>query len=226
MRLSATVAEQCTQLPATAALPDACNKQPPQPFLIRSNYLMPLDATLEEAARGKLLHRAAVEYRTRHYGLVEGHGKPSWNDREPRSYAAAGSFFGIPTRMNARVLMALGCVEVALRKQCLHALYQPALLSGLRLHNTFNDGEVSNHTFGIAIDIDPHVNPCCGCVPPLGDWPICKRAGTAEERSQIPQCWVETFEDYGFYWLGKDPIQDTMHFEFLGDPDKIAADNG
>ncbi|QUS47068.1 hypothetical protein F1331_25700 [Salmonella enterica subsp. enterica serovar Dessau] len=25
----------------------------------------------------------------------------------------------------------------------------------------------------------------------------------------------------GFYWLGHDVLQDTMHFEFLGDPDKV-----
>jgi hypothetical protein len=32
---------------------------------------------------------------------------------------------------------------------------------------------------------------------------------------------VDTFERFGFYWLGNDVLEDTMHFEFLGDPDKI-----
>jgi hypothetical protein len=32
---------------------------------------------------------------------------------------------------------------------------------------------------------------------------------------------VNAFTKFGFYWLGEDPMQDTMHFEFLGDPDTI-----
>ena len=37
----------------------------------------------------------------------------------------------------------------------------------------------------------------------------------------MPECWVHAFERFGFYWLGHDVLQDTMHFEFLGDPDRI-----
>jgi hypothetical protein len=37
----------------------------------------------------------------------------------------------------------------------------------------------------------------------------------------MPECWVHAFERYGFYWLGHDVLRDTMHFEFLGDPDRI-----
>ena len=37
----------------------------------------------------------------------------------------------------------------------------------------------------------------------------------------MPKSWVEVFEKYGFYWLGHDVLQDTMHFEFLGEPEKI-----
>jgi len=39
----------------------------------------------------------------------------------------------------------------------------------------------------------------------------------------MPYCWVEVFESYGFYWLGRDKLQDTMHFEFLGDPAIVQA---
>ena len=44
----------------------------------------------------------------------------------------------------------------------------------------------------------------------------------------MPKSWVDTFERFGFYWLGHDVLQDTMHFEFLGDPDKVTepANNG
>ena len=39
----------------------------------------------------------------------------------------------------------------------------------------------------------------------------------------MPECWVHAFEKYGFYWLGNDQLQDTMHFEFLADPERIVA---
>jgi hypothetical protein len=42
----------------------------------------------------------------------------------------------------------------------------------------------------------------------------------------MPECWVHAFERFGFYWLGHDVLKDTMHFEFLGDPDKIVRGDG
>jgi hypothetical protein len=43
------------------------------------------------------------------------------------------------------------------------------------------------------------------------------------ERTALPRCWIDAFERFGFYWLGRDPgLRDTMHFEFLGDPELIA----
>ena len=41
-----------------------------------------------------------------------------------------------------------------------------------------------------------------------------------ETPTALPKCWIDAFEHYGFYWLGRDPdLRDTMHFEFLGDPE-------
>jgi hypothetical protein len=81
---------------------------------------------------------------------------------------------------------------------------------------------VTNHAYGIAIDVDPDINTCCGCVPPWNDAPACKRkAKTEYDRMAMPECWVHAFERYGFYWLGHDVLRDTMHFEFLGDPERI-----
>jgi hypothetical protein len=66
------------------------------------------------------------------------------------------------------------------------------------------------------------LNSCCGCVKPWNEAPACKRpAKTEYDRMAMPECWVHAFERYGFYWLGHDVLRDTMHFEFLGDPDKI-----
>ncbi len=81
--------------------------------------------------------------------------------------------------------------------------------------------EISNHLLGIAIDIDPERNPCCGCVDPWPSNPICKNAGPVYKRTALPKCWISAFERFGFDWLGHDILEDTMHFEFLGDPDKI-----
>ena len=82
---------------------------------------------------------------------------------------------------------------------------------------------MTNHIYGIAIDVDPDINTCCGCVPPWNDAPRCKRpAKTEYDRMVMPECWVHAFERYGFYWLGHDVLRDTMHFEFLGDPERIS----
>ena len=51
-------------------------------------------------------------------------------------------------------------------------------------------------------------------------------AETVFERTALPRCWIDAFERFGFYWLGRDPeLRDTMHFEFLGDPELVSARN-
>ena len=96
-------------------------------------------------------------------------------------------------------------------------------MGGMRFHNTYKGVEISNHVYGIAVDIEPDRNTCCGCVAPWNENPVCKDKSktTVWQRMVMPRSWVETFEKYGFYWLGHDVLQDTMHFEFLGDPDRI-----
>jgi hypothetical protein len=212
--------------PFAAARRSVCNEQPPQEHLVRGSYLVQPGMSLDEKERRRTLHRAAIEYRSREYGLVEGYGEPSWNHLQPKHYARSGKFFGLPIRMNNRVLTALGCVEEIIRETCADAPYVPEVLDGLRGKNTFHNDEVSNHLYGIAIDIDPNKNSCCGCVPPLSEWPRCKvPVASPFERTFIPRCWVDAFERYGFYWLGHDVLEDTMHFEFLGDPDRILTES-
>jgi len=94
-------------------------------------------------------------------------------------------------------------------------------LSGVRANNTYFDGDVSNHVYGIAIDIDPLQNPCCKCIEPWRSSPRCRGKKTDLERMDMPACWITVFERFGFYWLGHDALKDTMHFEFLGDPDDV-----
>lgn len=211
-------------LAPTEPLPSRCHQQAPQRFLMRSSYQYAAAESPAERTRRKAAHHRAIKYRTGEYGYVEGFGDPRSNALQPKHYAKSGTFFGVRIRMNVRVLYALGCVEEEIRARCADD-YVPEVLDGLRLRNTFYNGEVSNHTYGIAIDIDPGRNPCCGCLAHISDRPLCQRAVDSPfDRSPMPRCWVDSFERFGFYWLGYDTLEDTMHFEFLGDPDRIAKD--
>jgi hypothetical protein len=202
----------------------ACREQPPRAEFVRSSYVWRPFATPEEKRARKALHQAAIRFRTRQYGYVDGFGDPADSPVAPVDLSAVGRFLGASVRMNRRVLVALRCVEVAILESCPETDYRPRVLDGLRFRNTFHDGEVSNHLYGIALDLDPNENSCCGCVPPLSEWPVCKDPyASREDLTRIPACWVSQFERFGFYWLGNDALADTMHFEFLGDPSRIEA---
>lgn len=199
--------------PAEASAGGGCVEQEAQDFLIRHNYV-PI------GSHGKQ-HDRAVAYRAEHYGAPPGHplkGLPPAGDN-----AVGTTFFGVKVNLNRKIVPVLRCVEEKIVAECGNG-YKPHALSGIRYKNTFRGGEVSNHLFGIALDVDAMLNPCCGCVEPFKSNPRCKRKVSApEERMAMPYCWVKVFERYGFYWLGHDALGDTMHFEFLGDPDKAAA---
>ncbi len=186
-------------------------------------------------------HKKFVEYRTREFGYFKGHGKRKWNKTTPRQNARRTKFFGLNVRLNKRIIPALKCVEKRLKSHCEDGKctpkakypgecqlkhkknsfpYKPRSLSGIRFRNSFRGMEVSNHCYGIAIDIDPSENTCCKCVARWRNHRLCKRKDLKEpwQRMIMPVCWVVEFERYGFYWLGHDSLEDTMHFEFLGDP--------
>ena len=176
----------------------------------------------EERARREAAHTRAIRYRTEHYGFFEGFGVRAWNAHPPNFYAQNTRFMGLPVRMNRRVIPALQCAEAEIVRTCSHLRYHPYALAGIRMQNTYHTGEITNHAYGIAIDVDPTRNTCCGCVGRWADHPLCQRhTRTVWERMAMPECWVTAFERFGWYWLGHDPMQDTMHFEFLGDPDQI-----
>ena len=199
-----------------------CNYQDPQDFLVRKNFVMRGKLSADERRARKAIHDKSIEYRTKMYGYFKGFGKRSWNPHAPSHYTRWTTFFGKRVRLNERIIPALECVEEQIRDECKATPYQPDRLSGLREKNTYHTGEVSNHVYGIAIDVDPLQNTCCGCVAQWGDHPLCKRpAKSIYDRMKMPSCWVHVFERFGFYWLGHDRLQDTMHFEFLGDPDNI-----
>jgi hypothetical protein len=200
----------------------ACQAQAAQEFLIRSHYIPKWTATADEKKAAAEAHKEAIRYRTEQYGYVAGFGDPKLNAHAPTSYVEETTFMGLKVKMHKRVIPALACVETAIKEACKDKPYTPKALAGIRYKNTFRGGEVTNHMYGIAIDIDPNLNSCCGCVKPWSDDPRCfKKANTPYDRMAMPECWVHEFEKYGFYWLGNDVLQDTMHFDFLGDPEKI-----
>jgi len=199
--------------PSAIAEEAACNDQAPQDFLVRGNFLKEGRAGLERA----------IQYRTDQYGYFPGFGRPAPGAKPPSAYVTTTTFMGLPVRMHRKVVPALKCAEEEIRRTCGAHPYAPSALAGIRFRNTYRGGEVTNHAYGIAIDIDPSINTCCGCVPPWNDAAACKRQPKSEyDRMAMPECWVHAFERYGFYWLGHDRLRDTMHFEFLGDPDRIS----
>jgi D-alanyl-D-alanine carboxypeptidase-like protein len=198
-----------------------CRFQKPQAFLIRKNFM------LGKVLDGRKANQAA-RYRVEQYGRIEGGPYEQLNDKTAYSQAKAVHFMGLPLLVHAKIAPALACVEHRLKKECSKAgdRYQARAIGGFRTENSYRGAEVSNHLFGIAIDIDPNRNPCCGCVAPWPEHKACQ--GSAEsifDRTELPRCWIDTFEKYGFYWLGRDPqLRDTMHFEFLGNPDRIVPE--
>jgi hypothetical protein len=189
----------------------SCNEQPPQDFLVRGQFLKTPDG-----------NQRAIQYRTDRYGYFKGFGRAGPDAQPPSAFAVSTTFMGLPVRMHRKVVPALSCVEREIVQSCADHPYTAHALAGIRFRNTYRGGEVTNHAYGIAIDVDPSINTCCGCVPPWNDAPACKKHAKSEyDRMAMPECWVHAFERYGFYWLGHDVLRDTMHFEFLGDPDRI-----
>jgi len=200
-----------------------CVKQKPQSFLIRGNYLPRGGMDGGEARRRMAMHERSLRYRTEEYGYVDGYGPRGANPDPVTKFLQSTSFFGLPLQVHRRIVPALRCAEADLRKTCRRTPYEPKAAGGYRDYNSYRHGEVTNHLYGIAIDIDPQDNPCCACVAPWPDNPRCKGpARSVYDRMAMPECWVKTFERNGFYWLGHDVLQDTMHFEFLGNPDKYS----
>ena len=199
-----------------------CREQPVQDFLLRDGQIAKIGASGAERRAIEAARKRSIDYRTRQYGRFPGVGSPADNPHSPRFYAKLTKFMGLPVLLNEKVVSALTCVEAALLRECAEYPYRPKRVGGLRVDNTFKDYEVSNHVYGIALDIDPDLNPCCHCVGKWKEHDSCaKTVSSPFDRMAMPKCWVEVFERYGFHWLGHDELEDTMHFEFLGDPERI-----
>jgi hypothetical protein len=191
-----------------------CRVQPPQKFLERRSFLQKGIIDTKKQAE-------AVRWRTERYGFPDDDTAHAAGTSS-HSQAKTVHFMGLPISIHAKIAPALACVEKRLLKTATGASrYKPRAIGGFRESNTYRGVEVSNHLYGIAIDIDPDKNPCCKCVEPWPNNPICKNPGDVTKRTTLPKAWITAFARFGFDWLGNDTLEDTMHFEFLGDPDKI-----
>ena len=201
-----------------------CTPQAPQPFLIRESWQTRRYMERDEIRERRAGAQRAIDYRTEQYGQFPGFGRPGLNSETPMQHAVGLRLFDRPIRLNRRIVAAARCAEQEIARTCEDS-YEPRRLSGIRDRNTYHNGEVSNHVYGIAIDLDPQQNTCCNCVKEWRLHPLCQaEPESIFERMVMPECWVRGFEKYGFYWLGHDHLMDTMHFEFLGDPEAITAE--
>lgn len=203
--------------PGKGAMENGCYLQRPQNFLQRSTFVP--GGMLDGAKQSR-----ALRYLSEHYGHVDDQITSQYNRQSAFSQAKSVNFFGLPILIHKKVAPALACVEKRIQQTCTgKSSYSPRAIGGFRGENTYRGGEFSHHLFGTAIDIDPERNPCCGCVDPWPNHRYCKDKSRKDvyERMEMPKCWIKAFERYGFYWLGKDKLEDSMHFEFLGDPDAI-----
>jgi hypothetical protein len=205
-------------LPAEADEADAsargCRPVKMLPFLLRKNFV-------RKGMTDTRVHARSLRWRAETYGSVPGLGLEGYHQSPVSDHVRTTHFMGLPVALHEKVVPELACVERRLRQQCRapRDSYHPRAIGGVRTVNTYHQGEVSNHLFGIALDIDPDRNPCCHCVEPWPEHPACQKAArSVYERTELPRCWIQTFETFGFYWLGHDQLEDTMHFEFLGDP--------
>lgn len=193
-----------------------CKREKPKSFLVRKNFMK--NGQLRPA-----VHQKALRFRAERYGWVEGAGLDAYAEHSAISQAAETTFMGLRIRLHKKVVPKLRCVERTIRTKCSGKgrRYVPRAIGGFREANTYRGGEVSNHMFGIAIDIDPDRNPCCGCVDPWPSHRACQgQKKSVYEKTELTSCWIGAFEQHGFHWLGHDSLEDTMHFEYLGDPDR------
>ena len=213
-------------VPAPAATSErtaGCVEQLAQDFLVQAH--LKGQAMTNPRAQLEWWHalQTSIRYRTEQYGYYSGYGSRAWNRRSLAGQMRTVKFAGLSVRLHERILPALRCTEQAIERDCGEHPYRPRTLAGVRDKNTYFGGDVTNHVYGIALDIDPSDNPCCNCVEPWRSNPRCRGTKTDLERMAMPACWIGAFERYGFYWLGHDELKDTMHFEFLGDPAKISG---
>ncbi|WP_297227748.1 M15 family metallopeptidase [uncultured Desulfovibrio sp.] len=119
-----------------------------------------------------------------------------------------GMFFGQAVRMEAQALAALQRVEARLAPI---VASQPQLRSYLKSAGGFHwrgiageNGRLSPHSFGIAIDLSPRKAP-------YWRW---SRVFPHPLQASYPEAIVTAFEAEGFVWGGKWHEYDIMHFEY------------
>lgn len=173
------------------------------------------------------------KFRSSNYGRVPGEPETyPYNVNPVTKYLKETTFLNLKVKLHERIIPALKCVEEEILKSCQvdGNAYIPKIVSGFRTNASYKR-VISNHQFGMAIDFDPlndhgkfDGNPCCGpsCESKWRTHPICNNHDTSHSDpynvAKVNPCWVKSFEKYGFHWLINFRMHDTMHFEYLADP--------
>ena len=152
---------------------------------------------------------------------------PEWNAKPPTAYNAAKTrFMGLEVSVNRRISRRSPAPSTRSTRPAAAAT-GPSRSPASAATTPSTTARSRTTCYGIAIDIDPEKNVCCGCV---GPWPRSPRLSAHVDDSKsawrCPPAGSKRFERFGFYWLGRDELEDTMHFEFLGDPSKIKKGSG
>jgi hypothetical protein len=131
-----------------------CRPQSPQKFLKRRTFV-------KKGMLDPKKHAKAVRYLAEHYGHVETEETRRHNPESAHSQATTVQFMGLPLSIHEKVAPPLHCVEKRIRATCSRKSrrYTPRAVGGFRTANSYRGAEISNHLFGIAIDIDPDRNP-------------------------------------------------------------------
>ena len=132
-----------------------CRVQSPQKFLKRRTFV-------QKGMLNPKKHARAVRYLAENYGHVETEETRRHNSESAHSQATTVQFMGLPISVHEKIAPALHCVEKRIRSTCTRKSrrYTPRAVGGFRTANSYRGAEISNHLFGIAIDIDPDRNPC------------------------------------------------------------------
>lgn len=114
---------------------------------------------------------------------------------------------GYPNRLYCNKAIVAPLTEALSRCVALADGYQVKSIGCFAPRRKRVNGDLSVHSWGLAVDINPLTNPLAplpGPVAPVG--------GHARD---IPDSWVSVFEGLGWTWGGRFRRADPMHFQWI-----------
>jgi len=154
-----------------------------------------------------------VRYRTERYGPLPGLRQRRAKTALSALYATRRPSHGFLAQPEPPGDPGLACVERAIQaRMCQHSLPAARVL-GLRPTTPTRTYEIRT-TSTASRSTSIRIRILLRLRAPVESTPLCRdKSRTVLQRMAMPECWVHHFERYGFYWLGHDELEDTMHFE-------------